>query len=255
MKAYLLAAGYATRLHPLTRDRPKPLLDIGGRPLLSHILDRVLQIGDLSGVVIIGNHRFQGPLAAWASGAPSPVPIEVLDDGSTSDDDKLGASGDLAFALRESPPAPDEDFVVIAGDNWIRFDLHAARDDYEEQGRRPMILVRQLEAVPDGPSPYNEVTTDAEGRVLRLREKPDDPRTPYVAIAAYFFPPGVRDLLACYLDRGGNPDAPGHFIEWLVQHAPVRSHIFTGEWMDIGSPEALEQARARAAQLHAQCDD
>ena len=246
MKAYLLAAGYATRLYPLTKDRPKPLLEIGGEPLLSHILRRVLGLHGLTAVTVIGNHRFHEPLADWARTVDCPVPIDVLDDGSSSDDDKLGASGDLAFALRTSPPGAGEDFVVVAGDNWIRFDLAAAQRDFLEQGRRPMILLRELSEVPAGPSPYNEVTTDAEGRVLRLREKPDDPRTALVAIAAYFFPSRVRDLLDHYLVNGGNPDAPGHFIEWLVRHAPVRSHVFDGEWMDIGSPEALEEARRRA---------
>jgi glucose-1-phosphate thymidylyltransferase len=245
LKAYLLAAGYATRLYPLTKDRPKPLLEIGGRPLLSHILDRVLELESLSSVTVIGNHRFREPLRAWAEATSCSVPLEVLDDGSTSEADKLGASGDLAFALRESPPA--DDFLVIAGDNWIRFDLRAAQRDFLEQGSKAMLLLRRLESIPHGPSPYNEVTTDAEGRVLRLREKPADAQTPLVAIAAYFFPPRVHALLDHYLAHGGNPDAPGHFIEWLVQHAPVRSHVFEGEWMDIGSPEALETARAAVA--------
>ena len=246
MKAYLLAAGYATRLYPLTKDRPKPLLEIGDRPLLSHILDRVLELDDLSAVAVIGNHRFHDLFSKWSRTVDSPVPLEILDDGSTSEDDKLGASGDLAFALRRSPPSPDEDFLVVAGDNWIRFDLRAAQRDYLEQGRRAMLLLRRLETLPDGPSPYNEVTTDSDGRVLGLREKPPDPRTPLVDIAAYFFPPRVQSLLDHYLANGGNPDAPGHFIEWLVQHAPVRSHTFDGEWLDIGTPQALEQARRAA---------
>lgn len=244
MKAYLLAAGYATRLYPLTRDRPKPLLELGDRPLLSHILDRVLELDELSAVTVIGNHRFHEVLSRWGRNVESAVPLDVLDDGSTSESDRLGASGDLAFGLRQSPPAPDEDFLVIAGDNWIGFDLRAAQRDYHEQGRRAMLLLRQLDTIPPGPSPYNEVTLDDAGRVLRLREKPSDPKTALVAIAAYFFPPRVRTLLDHYLAHDGNPDAPGHFIEWLVQHAPVRSHTFEGDWLDIGTPEALEQARA-----------
>ena len=244
MKAYLLAAGYATRLYPLTKDLPKPLLEIGDRPLLSHILDRVLELDDLSAVTVIGNHRFHDQLSSWSRTVESRVPLDVLDDGSSSEDDRLGASSDLAFGLRHSPPSPDEDFLVIAGDNWIRFDLRAAQRDYIAQERRAMILLRRLDTLPTGASPYNEVTTDSEGRVLRLREKPPDPRTLLVAIAAYFFPPRVQFLLDHYLAHGGNPDAPGHFIEWLVQHAPVRSHTFEGEWLDIGTPQALEQARA-----------
>jgi glucose-1-phosphate thymidylyltransferase len=245
MKAYLLTAGYATRLHPLTLDRPKSLLEIAGRPMLSHILDRVCELEGLSEVVVIGNHRFNAELAAWCAQTPCRVPLRLLDDGSMSDDDKLGAIGDLDFALHESPPGPNENFVVIAGDNWLGFDLRPAQATFRASGHRATLLVRELDAVPDGPSPYNEVSHDAGGHVLHFREKPSDPRTPFVAIAVYFFPPHTRVLIRHYLEHGGNPDAPGFFVSWLTRHAPVRSHVFDGEWMDIGSHETLAEARAR----------
>ena len=111
-----------------------------------------------------------------------------------------------------------------------------------------MLLLRDLGAIPEGPSPYNEVTTDPDGRVQRFREKPQHPRTQLAAIAVYFFPPRVSEQIHYYLEQGGNPDAPGHFVEWLVQHAPVRSHVFDGEWMDIGTVEALEAARRTLAE-------
>jgi len=245
MKAYLLAAGYATRLHPLTLDRPKALLEIGGRPMLSQILDRVCELDDLSEVIAIGNHRFADVLGSWCASTPCPVPLRLLDDGSMSDDDKLGAIGDLAYALRESPPADDEDFVVVAGDNWLGFDLRPAQAAFHASGRRATLLVRKLAAIPDGPSPYNEVSPDSDGRVLHFREKPSDPKTPYVAIAVYFLPPQTRNLIEHYLANSGNPDAPGFFISWLTKHAPVRSHLFEGEWMDIGSHATLAAARER----------
>ncbi|MEE3330135.1 MAG: nucleotidyltransferase family protein [Myxococcota bacterium] len=245
MKAYLLTAGYATRLHPLTLDRPKSLLEIGGRPMLSHILERVCELDGLSEVIVIGNHRFAEELAAWCEATPCPVVLRQLDDGSMSDDDKLGAIGDLDFALREEPPHEEEAFIVVAGDNWLGFDLRPAQQVFEESGQRATLLLRELDEVPQGPSPYNEVTLDRAGRVLRFREKPDDPATPFVAIAVYFFPPHTRALIEHYLQDGGNPDAPGYFIQWLAQHAPVRGHRFEGEWMDIGSHETLAEARAR----------
>lgn len=243
MKAYVLAAGYATRLYPLTRDRPKPLLELGGRPLLSHIVDRLVALPSLREIVVIGNHRFHEAFADWARETASSVPLHVLDDGSTSDDDKLGAIGDLAFALRTSPPGEEEDFLVLAGDNWLGFDLAPLYAEYVEQGRKTMLLVRDLGALPPGPSPYNEVTTDGQNRVIRFREKPDVPATSLAAIAVYFFPPAVPGLLRHYLERDGNPDAPGRFIEWLVQHAPVHCCPLEGDWLDIGSPETLERAR------------
>ena len=127
MKAYLLAAGYATRMFPLTRDLPKPLLEVAGAPILSHILDRVLALRDLSEVVVISNHRFADAFGRWADEQGSPVPVRVLDDGSTHDGDKLGAIGDLAFALQQVP-VDGEDWVVAAGDNLLAFPAtHVAR--------------------------------------------------------------------------------------------------------------------------------
>jgi glucose-1-phosphate thymidylyltransferase len=241
VKAVLLAAGYATRLHPLTRDRPKPLLEVGGRPLLTHILERVAALPDLSEVVVVGNAKFAEPLRAWARGVAGPVPLRVLDDGSSDDANKLGASGDLAFALREVP-LEGEDLLVVAGDNLLGFDLHPLYEAFRRH-RRPQLAVREVEQ-PDGPSPYNEVTLDAAGRVLRFREKPADPRTNLMAICLYFFPPEVEGLLRRYLAEGGDPDAPGHFIAWLVGCAEVRASRFEGEWFDVGSLAALAAARA-----------
>jgi len=243
MKAYVLAAGYATRLYPLTRDRPKPLLELAGRPLLTHLLERLAALPTLREVAVIGNHRFHEPFEQWASDTPTRVPVRVLDDGSMSDDDKLGALGDLDFALRASPPDPGEDLLVLAGDNWLGFELGPVHEAFEEQGRRTLLTVRDLGAVPPGPSPYNEVTTDGQSRVIRFREKPAVPTTALAAIALYFFPPTIPSLLRHYLEHDGDSDAPGRFIEWLVQHAPVRCHPMAGDWLDIGSPETLAHAR------------
>jgi glucose-1-phosphate thymidylyltransferase len=246
MKIYLLAAGYATRLHPLTLDRPKPLLEIGGRPMLSHILERALELSDVSEVVVIGNHKFANAFEAWRRETACPVPLTLLDDGSSSDDDKLGAIGDLAFALRTAPPDEDEAFAVIAGDNWIGFDLRPAERRFlDERGTASVLLVRSLPEVPTGPSPYNEVTLDENDRVLSFREKPADPRSPLAAIAVYLFPATARALVTDYLSQGGNADAPGYFIEWLVCTSRVVGHHFEGEWMDIGSHQALAEARRR----------
>ena len=240
MKAVLLAAGYATRLHPLTRDRPKPLLEVGGRPLLSHILERVLELPGLSEVVAVGNARFAGQLRAWAEGFACPVPLRVLDDGSRNDADKLGASGDLAFALREAPPG-GEDLVVAAGDNLLGGDLRPLHAAFRAT-RRPTLVVREAEPRP-GPSPYNALTLDGD-RVVGFVEKPAVASRLH-AIALYFYPPGIEGFLRRYLAGGGNPDAPGHFVAWLVGQTDVRAVRYAGDWFDIGSPETLEAARAR----------
>ena len=244
MKVYLLAAGYATRLHPLTRDTPKPLLDVAGEPILTRILRRVQALDGVSEVIVIGNDAFAPQFEAWAHAVESSVPLRVLNDGSHGEADRLGAVGDLAFALREVPPG-DEDWLVVAGDNLIEFDLAALRRAFDE-ARRPLLVLRPVEPGP-GPSRYNEVTLDEHGDVARFREKPADPQGRFAAIAVYFFTPEVAGLLARYLDRGGERDAPGHFIEWLVRQTRVAAARLEGEWLDIGTPETLEHARRRLA--------
>lgn len=240
MKAYVLAAGYATRMHPLTRDQPKPLLEVAGAPILTHVLRGVLDLDDLSEAVVIANDRFAPHFAAWAESLEASVPVRVLNDGSTSEDDKLGAIGDLAFALAAVPPG-DEPWLVVAGDNLLGFDLRLLQEAFLEDEDRTLLTVREVQR--DGPSQYNEVIVDDAGGVERFREKPADPISKLAAIALYFFPPEVAGKLAAYLAGGGNPDAPGHFIAWLADRAPVRATSLPGQWFDIGSLEGLARAR------------
>jgi glucose-1-phosphate thymidylyltransferase len=240
VKAYLLAAGYATRMYPLTRDRPKPLLEVAGAPILSHILAGVLALDDLSEVVVIANDRFAPQFEDWADALETDVPVRVLNDGTQRDESRLGAIGDLAFAL-ERVPVKGEDWLVAAGDNLLSFPILALQRVFQERPSSPLLGVRRVER--RGPSSYNEVVLDSGGRVALFREKPPDPVSELAAIALYFFPPEVADRLAAYLAAGGNRDAPGHFIAWLVDRLPVRATPIPGAWFDIGSLDGLEEAR------------
>jgi glucose-1-phosphate thymidylyltransferase len=240
VKAYLLAAGYATRMYPLTRDRPKPLLEVAGAPILSHILAGVLALDELREVVVVANDRFAPQLEAWADALETGVPVRVLNDGTRSEESRLGAVGDLAFAL-ERVPVKGEDWLVAAGDNLLAFSLRELQRVFLEDPAKPLLGVRRVER--RGVSSYNEVVLDAEGRVEIFREKPAAPVSELAAIALYFFPPEVADQLTAYLAEGGNRDAPGHFIAWLVDRVPVRATPIPGAWFDIGSLDGLEEAR------------
>jgi len=243
VKVIALAAGFATRLFPLTRDRAKPLLEVGGRAVLSRLLDRVLEVPEITEVVVVANHRFHGQFTAWREGYRASVPIRLIDDGTTCDEDKLGAIADLELAVRSlGPEAAGEDLLVVAGDNLLDFDLRPHAASFARD-RRPLLLLRELEG-PLPPARYNEVRVDDRGRVIDFREKPADPRVPLVAICLYFLPSAAGEWLREYLAQGGNPDAPGYFIEWLVGRTPVRAERFAGGWFDIGNLETLEAARA-----------
>lgn len=238
MRAIILAAGYATRMYPLTRKRAKPLLDIGGRPMLSHLVDALVELEGLRQIAVVVNQRFFGQFEEWASDYAGSVPVRLLNDGSLDVDDRLGAIGDLAFALKEV--GDDEELVVVAGDNLILFELSAYLEEFRRR-QQPLLLVRDEEERRQGR--YNEVDVDAEGTVLRFREKPLDPQASTVAICLYFFPPGIGELVQRYLAGGGNRDAPGYFIEWLVEQTTVAAMPIQGRWFDIGSLEALQAAR------------
>lgn len=244
MKVVLLCAGYATRMYPLTRDVPKPLLEVAGAPILSHLLARAATLPGVDEVVVVGNHRFAEPLARWVESARSPVPIRLLDDGSTDQSNRLGALGDLAFAARELP-LDGHDALVAAGDNLVLFDIAPLARAFARR-RAPQLSTRVAPADARS-SRYGEVTADASGRITRFREKPADPQSALASIALYFLPARSWALLERYLEQGGNRDAPGHFFEWLVGETEVYAEPIPGKWWDIGDLDSLADARANAS--------
>ena len=251
MKAYVLAAGYATRLGDLAGGRAKPLLEVAGRPVLSHTVRRLLGLEGLTELVIITNARFHEQLLEWAAEHERAVgdgtrrlPIRIVDDGTTHDAERLGAAADLALGLSLVPPDA-EDWIVLAGDNLIGFDLRPLQGTFRRE-RSPMLVLRKVDAA-EGSGRYNEVVLHERERVIRFREKPADARSGVSAIGLYFFTPEVVPLLTRYLSSGGDADAPGHFISWLVGQIPVRGAFLDGPWFDVGSPDGLAEARGRYA--------
>lgn len=245
MRAYLLAAGYGTRLGAVARDVPKPLLEVGDAPALSHLADGLAAVDELDELVLVTNSRFAGAFRAWARAhrPPRPLPIRIVDDGTTSAGERLGAARDLALALDAVPPG-GAGFVVSAADYVPLFPFPPLVKAFRREGR-PLLALRRLSGA-EGPGRHNEVTLGKGGRIVRLREKPPDGnRTGVAAIALYFFTPDVPERLSTYLEAGGEPDAPGHFVAWLVERTPVAGAFIDGEWLDVGDPEGLEAARSR----------
>jgi glucose-1-phosphate thymidylyltransferase len=237
VKLIVLAAGYATRLYPLTFDRPKPLLDVGGKPLLDRLLDRVLAIGDIDETIVVTNAKFASAFEEWAAGRPG---ILVVDDGTTSEDDRLGAIGDIGFVLERC--AIDDDLVVVAGDNLFGSDV----SDFGRRARdvaAPVLAVHDVGDLAEMPK-YNQVQTDPEGRITFFEEKPEAATTTLAGIALYYYPRHVLPLIRQYLADGNNPDQPGRLVEWLYPRTSVYTWRVAGTWYDIGSHESLAEADA-----------
>ena len=226
MKALILAAGYATRLRPLTDDVPKMLLPLAERPMLDYLVDRLREIDDLGEIHLVTNARFAEAFRDWA-----PEDVTVHDDGTTSNDDRLGAIGDIAFAL-ERGGLEGDDVLVVAGDNLIGYSLADYVDFWRAKGGSA-IAVHQ---VPDRAllSQYGVVELDEEDRVVGLEEKPAEPKSSLAATASYLYRADHLALLPQYLAEGNPTDAPGNFVVWLHAREPVYGYRVTGEWHDIG---------------------
>lgn len=247
MRVLILAAGYATRLYPLTLHQPKPLLPVAGRPMLEHILDRVCTLKEPVECLIVTNHRFAEAFTEWGRryGSIQPkVDLKIVDDGSSSEADRLGAIGDLAFVVERE--GISEDLLVIAGDNL--FD--APLGDFVAYGRKigkPVVGVYDVGDL-DAIRRYNNIRLDGEGRIVFFEEKPKHPEGTLTAIALYYFPSESWAHLRQYLAGGESRDQPGRFIEWLCRRHPVFSWRLPGRWFDIGDFQMLETANRAFAE-------
>ncbi len=237
MKALILAAGYATRLYPLTLDRPKALLPVGGKPMLDHLMEQLEVVEGLDEVYVVTNSKFAEAFREWAAGR-SGLLLRIFDDGTVDDDSKLGAIGDLDLTIREAEL--DDDLIVLAGDNLFsesiaRFPVFALDKGGPALG---VYDVGDLDTI----RRYSVIELDDDDRVTRLEEKPEQPRSTLAGIALYFYPRSELRYVREYLEDGNNPDQPGRLVQWLYPRTAVYGWRVPGRWFDVGSKETLAEA-------------
>ena len=241
MNVLILAAGYATRLYPLTLNKAKPLLEVAGKPMIEWVLDNLAPVPDIKTVYVVTNDKFAKDFEAWAeqyARRQSNLKFKIINDGSRTDEDKLGAIGDIRLVL-EREKLTNEPLIVVAGDNLFSepladFALHA-------RGTAATLAtydVADLEAM----KKYSAIDVDAEGVITHFEEKPANPHSTLTGIALYYFAPETLQLFETYIGEGNNPDQPGRFIQWLHKRRPVQTYQIKGTWFDIGSKETLEEA-------------
>jgi glucose-1-phosphate thymidylyltransferase len=221
----------------LTLDRPKHLLEVAGQPILDRLLGQ-LPLGELDAVTVVTNAKFAPRFRSWADDADLPVPVEVVDDGTTSDEDKLGAIGDLDLIVRTLPG--EDDLLVAAGDSLFTERLDGFVRFARERDAAVIAVydVGDLQAM----ARLSAVSVDADERVTAFEEKPQGATSTLAGIALYFYPHGVLPLVSEYLAEGHNPDQPGRFVEWLYPRTPVYAWRVPGSWLDVGTPDALAEA-------------
>ena len=238
MRAILLAAGYATRLRPLTDTWAKELLPVGGRPIIDWIVERVEGLPGLDGIHVVTNARKAPDFHEWARGRD----VTVHDDGTTSNDDRLGAIGDMQFVIEEA--GLDDDLLVIAGDNLFEFDVREYVDFWRGKGTASAVAVRDVVSL-ELAAQYGIVELDADARIVDFVEKPADPPSTLAATATYLFHREHAARIAEYLAGEHGADQPGRFVGWLRRHEPVYGWVFDEAWYDIGSHEQLLAADNR----------
>jgi glucose-1-phosphate thymidylyltransferase len=240
VNALILAAGYATRLRPLTDSTPKQLLSVGGRPMLDWIADKLDEIPGLDEIHLVTNARYAPDLAAWAERRGG---VSVHDDGTTSNDDRLGALGDIRFVLERTGLA-DDDLFVIAGDNLLDASLAEYVSWWRTKDDASAVGVHDV-GEPALARHYGVVELAEDERVVGFVEKPPDPPSSLAATATYVFDREHVVLIEPYLAEGNPTDQPGNFLAWLFPRRAVYGYVLPGEWYDIGTPDQLLEADNR----------
>jgi len=237
MKALILAAGYGTRLYPLTKDKAKPLLPVAGKPIINYLLDELERIDEIDHIYVVTNEKFSKPFAAWAADTPCRKPITSVNDGTLSNDDRLGAIGDINLVIEKERIR--EPMFIVGGDNIFTFDFREFVAFYNAHGSSVgLYKIDDLEAI----KRFNETVLDKTGRIASFREKPPDPKSTLFAVCLYCYTADDVGRVKQYLDEGGNPDAPGHYVAWLHKRSKVYGFPFPGTWYDIGDLKAYEDA-------------
>jgi len=241
MNILILAAGYATRLYPLTLTKAKPLLPVVGKPMIEWVLDNLAPVPDIENVYVVTNNKFAADFQAWADDYAKRQPklhFKIVNDGSMNDQDKLGAIGDINLVVaRENLAASD--LIVVAGDNLFSESLAGFAQFCKD---RDAVLatydVKDLEAI----KKYNSIEVNGEGVITHFEEKPANPKSTQTGIALYYYSPKTVAKFQEYIAEGNNPDQPGRFVQWLYTRTPVHTYEVPGIWFDIGSKETLEEA-------------
>ncbi|MBQ4229597.1 MAG: nucleotidyltransferase family protein [Bacteroidaceae bacterium] len=237
MKCLILAAGYATRLYPLTENFPKPLLKVGNKTILDWLIDDIDGAGLVDEYIVISNHKFAHHFQNWA--AEKQQKVTVVDDGTSSNETRLGAVCDIQFAIEQL--GLDDDMLVIAGDNLLDFSLQRFARYAKEKGTS--CIMRFYEPNDEKLLKCGVVTTDQTDRVLRMTEKSPTPETHWCCPPFYYYTKDDARLVKKGIESGCGTDAPGSYIAWLCTQTAVHAMEMPGRRYDIGNLQSYEQVQ------------
>lgn len=237
MKCLILAAGYATRLYPLTENFPKPLLKVGDKTILDWLLDDIERSGEIDEYVVISNHKYAHHFDDWAK--TKPYKITVVDDGTSTNETRLGAVKDVQFAIEKLKL--DSDLLVIAGDNLLDFSLNSFID--YAKAKQTSCIMRYYEPNDEKLKKCGVVTIDENDLILNMTEKSPTPATHWCCPPFYYYTREDSRRVADGIAAGCGTDAPGSYIAWLCTVTPVHAMEMPGSRYDIGNLQSYETAK------------
>ena len=238
MKCLILAAGYATRLYPLTKHIPKPLLKVGEKTIVDWLLDDIDTSGAVDQYIMISNHKYASHFQQWAAGRSQP--IAIVDDGTCANENRLGAVRDIQFAIDQMKLR--DDLLIIAGDNVLDFSL--TRFICYAQEKKTSCAMRYHETDGNRLKQSGVAEVGENDVLLSLTEKPERPKSPWCTPPFYFYTARDAARIREAIDSGCGTDAPGSLLAWMCQHSTVHSMKMPGRRYDIGNLESYEQVKA-----------
>lgn len=237
MKCLILAAGYATRLYPLTENFPKPLLTVCGQTILDHLIRDIDSMGAIDEYVVISNHKFAAHFDEWAENKPQKV--TVVDDGTSTNETRLGAVRDIQFAIEKLNI--DDEILVIAGDNLLDFSLTEFID--YAKSKKTSCIMRYYEPSEQKLTKCGVVEVDENDRILSMEEKPLKPKSHWCCPPFYYYTREDAKLVKQGIASGCGVDAPGSFIAWLSGMTVLHAMEMPGKRYDIGDLESYEKVK------------
>lgn len=240
MKCILLCAGYATRLYPLTENRPKHLLDVNGKTILDYVIEK-LPMEEIDYIYVVTNEKFYHNFVEWHEKSHPDLPIAVLNDHTKSNRDRLGSIGDLIFTINQKDIS--DNFVLISGDNLFNFSLEPMFKKLKDG--KNVIALYDVKSKQEARKMGN-ATVDSNGIITKVVEKPKHPEDTLCSIGIYLFKKEVIKLLKQYSKEAVSLDKVGDFIAWLCQKTTLHAHVYddpNDNWLDIGTPSQLEEAK------------
>lgn len=239
MKAIILAAGYATRLYPLTQDFPKPLLKVKKKEILKYILENVEKVSEIDEIFIVTNNRFFKHFNDWVKNYNTTKKINTVNDQTLSNEGRLGAIGDITFVLNKYKIK--DNILVVAGDNLFKFSLNELIRLFKEK-KTSIVAARYIQDKTKLANKFGVIMADENQKIIDFEEKPSEPRSNLASTCCYLF--SKNDLIEfenC-IKENKKPDNTGDFIKYLSNKKDIYCYIFDSEWFDIGSLEGLKEA-------------